>query len=64
MQEKTSKTKKMNCANPLVQAYSSEKEATVTTDASEQLTVFFRKKDIQLYMYREGWLQRSKTTRT
>ena len=43
------------CANPLVQPYSLQKEATVTTDASEKaIGGFFRKKDIQLYMYREN----------
>ena len=42
-------------ANPLVQPYSLQKEATVTTDASgKSLAGFFRKKDIQSYMYREN----------
>ena len=41
-------------ANPLVQPYSLQKEATVTTDASEKpMAGFFRKKDIQSYMARE-----------
>ena len=43
------------CANPLVQPYSLQKEATVTTDASEKaIGGFFRKKDIQSYMYQEN----------
>ena len=43
------------CANPPVQAYSLQKEATDTTDASEKdIGGFFCKKDIQSYMYRES----------
>ena len=53
------------CANPLVQPYSLQKEATVITDAFEKaLGVVFRKIDIQSYMYQESGLQRSKTTPT
>ena len=42
------------CANPLVQPYSLQKEATVTTDASEKAIGGVRRKDIQSYMYREN----------
>ena len=44
------------CAKPLVQPYSLQIEALVTTDKSEKTIggVFFSKKDIQSYMYRES----------
>ena len=56
---------KMKNDNPLVQQCSLQKKTTVTIDASEKpLAGLFRKKDIQSYMYRESWLQRSKTPPT
>ena len=66
MQQKAFNTIKNDlCANPLVQPYSLEKEATVTTDASEKtIGGFFCKKDIQSYMYQENRLQPSKNTQT
>ena len=43
------------CANLLVQLYSLQKEATVTTDVSEKVIGgVFRKKDIQSYMYQKN----------
>ena len=43
------------CANPLVQPYSLQKEATLLlTPLKKPLAGFFRRKDIQSYMYREN----------
>ena len=47
--------KKELCANPLVQPYSLQKKAKVTTDASEKdIGGVFCNKNIQSYVYREN----------
>ena len=45
----------MNCANPLVQPYSLQKEATVTTDASEKASggVFWQEGHPVIYVSRK-----------
>ena len=55
------------CAKPLVQPYSFQREATVTTDAFEKTVggVFFAKKDIQSFIYIEKVdSSKCKTTQT
>ena len=53
------------CANPLLQQYSLQKEATLLlTPLKKPLAGFLRKKDIQSYLHQENRLQRTKTTRT